>query len=192
MEGRTTAAAGHFAESLRAFRDAGLVTQVGLSLAELSKLLVEAGYLDVAGRFSGTLWKLHQETGATFDDDAFGLPLVERGAGHGPSTIGPPTSPPLPLSEAVSEAIEAADALAEGRAVPKPSPRSRTQAPIRLSDRERDVLALLAQRYTAPEIADRLFISVRTVEHHVSNIYNKLGVNSRRAAAAVAVQLGLV
>lgn len=55
----------------------------------------------------------------------------------------------------------------------------------RLSCREREVLRLLALRYTDREIADRLFISYRTVTTHVSNILNKLGVDSRREAAAV-------
>jgi DNA-binding NarL/FixJ family response regulator len=54
----------------------------------------------------------------------------------------------------------------------------------RLSCREREVLRLLALRYTDREIADTLFISYRTVTTHVSNILNKLGVDSRRDVAA--------
>ena len=63
---------------------------------------------------------------------------------------------------------------------------------IQLSPREREVLALLCQRFTNLEIADALFISYRTVTTHVTSIFNKLGVNSRREAAAVAVRDGLV
>jgi DNA-binding CsgD family transcriptional regulator len=54
------------------------------------------------------------------------------------------------------------------------------------------VLRLLAQRLTDQEIAERLFLSVRTVENHVSHVFNKLGVNSRREAAALAARHGLV
>lgn len=54
----------------------------------------------------------------------------------------------------------------------------------RLSCREREVLRLLAIRYSDREIAEALFISYRTVTTHVTNILNKLGVDSRRQAAA--------
>ena len=61
-----------------------------------------------------------------------------------------------------------------------------------LTRREREILALLCQRLTDPEIAERLFLSPRTVEKHVGNIFGKLGVASRREAAALAVRSGLV
>lgn len=85
-----------------------------------------------------------------------------------------------------------ADALAAGSPPPGGARHWPSRAPAPLSTREQHVLALLAQRYTAPEIADQLYLSVRTVERHVSNVYNKLGVNSRRGAVAAATQQGLV
>jgi DNA-binding CsgD family transcriptional regulator len=54
------------------------------------------------------------------------------------------------------------------------------------------VLGLLGQRYTDPEIAAALFLSKRTVGNHVASIFNKLGVNGRREAAAVAARHGLI
>ena len=56
--------------------------------------------------------------------------------------------------------------------------------PAGLSDREREVIALLARGRSNEEIARELFLSVRTVERHVSNIYVKLGVEGRNARAA--------
>jgi DNA-binding CsgD family transcriptional regulator len=61
-----------------------------------------------------------------------------------------------------------------------------------LTYRERDVLALLCERLTDGEIGDRLFLSKRTVEHHVSSILGKLGAANRRQAAAIAVRHHLI
>ncbi|HYT78087.1 MAG TPA: protein kinase [Actinomycetota bacterium] len=55
-----------------------------------------------------------------------------------------------------------------------------------VTERERDVLALLGRRLTNREIAGRLFISIRTVESHVSSLLTKLGVENRRALAELA------
>ncbi len=71
------------------------------------------------------------------------------------------------------------------------SDRSRAR-PFGLTERELEVLALLAAGLGNREIADRLFISPKTASVHVSNIYGKLGVESRVAAATVAHELGLV
>ncbi|WP_432478323.1 helix-turn-helix transcriptional regulator [Nocardioides sp. GXQ0305] len=67
-----------------------------------------------------------------------------------------------------------------------PPPGARGGAP--LSERERDVLGLVAQGLTNPEIGARLFLSPRTVGHHVSSILHKLGLRSRAEAAAYAAR----
>ncbi|MDF2740973.1 MAG: transcriptional regulator, LuxR family, partial [Actinomycetia bacterium] len=63
-------------------------------------------------------------------------------------------------------------------------PRPRTRAnPAGLTDRQLEVLALLADGLTNAEICDRLVVSVRTVDHHVAAILAKLNVSTRREAA---------
>lgn len=59
-----------------------------------------------------------------------------------------------------------------------------------LTEREAEVLALLAQGLTNREIGEKLVISAKTVEHHVSQVLGKLGARSRAEAAALAVKAG--
>lgn len=64
--------------------------------------------------------------------------------------------------------------------------------PFGLSPREVEVLRLVSQGLTDGEVADRLFISYRTVTTHLSSIFSKLGVNSRVSATRIAVEKGIV
>ncbi len=79
-----------------------------------------------------------------------------------------------------------------GERVPR-GPRARTQEnPAGLTTRELDVLKLLADGLRNREIAERLVVSSKTVDHHVSAILRKLGVRTRGEASAEASSLGLL
>jgi DNA-binding CsgD family transcriptional regulator/tetratricopeptide (TPR) repeat protein len=78
------------------------------------------------------------------------------------------------------------------RSIPA-GPRTATREhPLGLTRREREVLDLICARHTNAEIAGKLFISVKTVDHHVSAVLAKLDAPTRRAAATRAVKLGLI
>jgi DNA-binding NarL/FixJ family response regulator len=65
---------------------------------------------------------------------------------------------------------------------------SRSSGPHGLSGRESEVAALVTEGYTNHQIAERLFISNRTVETHLSRIFAKLGVSSRVGVANALTQ----
>ena len=62
---------------------------------------------------------------------------------------------------------------------------------IQLTDREKEVLKLIAGEFTSTEIAEKLFISKHTVESHRKNLISKLGVRSAAGLVKFAVQMGL-
>jgi len=70
--------------------------------------------------------------------------------------------------------------------------RERARVAAALSDRELDVLRLMAESLPNKQIARRLGISAKTVESHISGIYRKLGAQTRVAAVARAIQLGIL
>lgn len=83
---------------------------------------------------------------------------------------------------AVRDVLEAADAA---------PPRLPRAQPSGLSDREVEVLRLVAHGGTNKDVARALGISARTVQHHVAHIYTKIGVSSRAGAALFAAEHGL-
>jgi DNA-binding NarL/FixJ family response regulator len=92
----------------------------------------------------------------------------------------------LPLSDVITEARSISVVPLPDRAGHPPTPT------VRLTDRERDVLRLLAAGFTDREIADALFLSPRTVHRHLARLYEQLGVHTRTAAVAAAQSAGLV
>jgi two-component system nitrate/nitrite response regulator NarL len=104
----------------------------------------------------------------------------------------------LTSEQAVCEAIAA---VARGETVLPPEVQPALLDEIRrrgtpdrplLTDREHEVLRLLADGSAVPRIADQLHLSPATVRTHLQNLYEKLGVSSQAAAVASAMRLGLL
>lgn len=83
----------------------------------------------------------------------------------------------------------AADSVCAAAGVHKPNLRG--EAPMGLSEREVDVLRLMARGLSNKEIGNALFISDRTAGNHIAHIYEKTGIKSRASAALFAVTRGL-
>ncbi len=100
----------------------------------------------------------------------------------------------LGATPALGQAVRHLRALGV-RAVPpiRRGPTTTTRAnPAGLTRRESEVLALVGSGLRTAEIADRLYLTPKTVSHHLSAIYAKLGVASRTEAARAAVRLGII
>ena len=116
--------------------------------------------------------------------------LVNRGRGSS-RRVAPTTSPASPDSSAELGCTYQAERDPSSCSAPRPSARRETTGPLdALSAREREVLSLIVDGRTNPQIAAALYISRKTAEHHVSNILTKLGVSSRAEAAALAARHG--
>ena len=123
----------------------------------------------------------------TYDTDADVVPALEAGAtGY------------LLKDAPRAELVRAVRAAQKGESVLAPSVATRLVSQLRsrsgdaLSDRELEVLTLIAQGETNRGAAARLFISEATVKTHLLHIYEKLGVGDRAAAVAEAYERGLL
>lgn len=124
----------------------------------------------------------------TYDTDTYVVPAIEAGAtGY------------LLKDAPRDELIRAVRAAAAGQSVLSPSVATRLVKRVRtpeveplLSQRELEVLGLVAAGSTNRESAAKLFISEATVKSHLLNIYAKLDVNDRAAAVAEAFRRGLL
>ena len=123
----------------------------------------------------------------TYDTDSHVLPAIEAGAtGY------------LLKDAPRAELLRAVRAAARGEAVLSPSVAARLMSRFRaprtgpLSQRELEVLELVAAGATNREAAARLFITEATIKTHLLNVYAKLGVGDRAAAVAEAFNRGLL
>jgi predicted ATPase/DNA-binding CsgD family transcriptional regulator len=113
----------------------------------------------------------------------------EAGRGLAWETV---TEEALALAETLAQSSTTLPTGASMLPAPGPGRATRAANAFALTRREREVLALLSQRLTDPEIAEQLFISPKTASNHVANILAKLGAPNRRQAAALAAHHHLV
>jgi DNA-binding NarL/FixJ family response regulator len=96
------------------------------------------------------------------------------------------------IIEAIRAVHEGKTAFSAGLTLPQTQRRSGDTLSYALTDREQDVLRLVARGLTNKAIGFQLSISDRTVQGHLANIYEKLGAASRTEAVTRAVSLGLI
>jgi DNA-binding CsgD family transcriptional regulator/tetratricopeptide (TPR) repeat protein len=156
-------------------------------LLRLAEARTAAGDLDAAGRAVRECYALARPLGAE-PVAAEARALARRARLPLPEDDDPAAVRDAPGQGAAGAPAAAAAAAGNAAAAPQPAD---DLARFGLTEREREVLALVAAGRSNPEIARALFISAKTASVHVSNILAKLGVSGRVEAAAVAHRLGI-
>jgi predicted ATPase/DNA-binding CsgD family transcriptional regulator len=161
------------------------------SLAALAEVAVLAGRHEPALRLFGAAEALHREIGILVtwqfqERRAEARSTAQQALGRSAGAAAFEAGHVMPLAEAIDIAMSIAGAFASG-----PGTDSATPDLHGLTERELEVLRLLAGGNSDREIAESLFISPRTVSRHLQSIYGKLGVKSRTGASAQAYRLGL-
>jgi predicted ATPase/DNA-binding CsgD family transcriptional regulator len=175
--------------ALPIWTDQGDWGRVAGALLRIATALVMVGQAPLAARLFGAAARQQAETGVGIPDDM--RRRAQDAAEAAEAALG---SEAYVAAFASGEALSLAQSVAEGLAViasvrtPSTSPRNRQC----LSPRERDVLRLVAEGCTDREIAAQLCIGARTVEWHLGNAFNKLGVSTRAAAVAAALKRELL
>ncbi len=181
-DGEVGAALVLFADAIGAFQRAGNVPQLIITLASVPALFERLDRLEPAMTLVGAL---SREPSSVHHVPELGA--IRDRVGH---KLGMTRSAELESAGAALDlGAAAAYALRQINVARRdPDQRARVERPGGLSRREVEVLRLVADGRTSGEIATQLFISPRTAEHHVQNIYTKIGVSSRAAATRWAIK----
>lgn len=156
----------------------------------LGQLDIDDNRLDGAGTHLTASLELAERCEAPFEQALTMLVMAEAAAKAGKVDE---TRDLLRRVREICEPLEARPTLERADAIETLlSSRPAQTYPAGLTEREVEVLRLIAQGLTDAEAAERLFISPRTVGQHLRSVYNKLGVSSRTAAAIAARDYGLV
>jgi non-specific serine/threonine protein kinase len=164
------------------------------ALVGVASVAAASGQPERAARLFGAREALREMIG--MPDSAVFPPYhatAERAVLAARAAVGPDV---FATSWAAGRALRLEQVIAEASAITpassSPAPSTGAAVPYGLTERELEVLRLLVEHHTDREIAEALFLSPRTVGWHVTHILNKLGVDARRQAAALARREGLV
>ncbi|MEO8265390.1 MAG: LuxR C-terminal-related transcriptional regulator [Ilumatobacteraceae bacterium] len=170
-----------FGEAIEAFHRAGNVPQLIITLASVPALFERLDRLDPAATLLGAMSQQNSSYHHVPELAELEGRLVTKLGGKRTDDLLRAGSA-FDLNDAAVYARQQIDAARRD-----PTTRVRHARPGGLSRRELEVLRLLAGGCTSGEIATELFISTRTAEHHISNIYTKIGVPNRAAATRWAI-----
>ena len=172
-----------------------MIPEVGPDVVLLDMRMPGLSGLDVLRELSGTQTLPPTIILTTFDDDELVLAGIQSGArGY------------LLKDVALADLVSAIRTVAEGGTIVKPAVTQRLlkglanlknefsslDQPDPLTDRETEILRLMAGGYSNKEIANSLGVAEGTVKNHVSNILSKMGVRDRTRAVLKAFELGQI
>jgi DNA-binding CsgD family transcriptional regulator len=180
-DGEPEAALVLFGDAIASFHRAGNVPQLIITLASVPALFERIKRLEAAATLLGAM--------SRHESSFHHVPELSYLDGRLATKLGAKRAREL-LAEGAALDLDAAAAYARRQidaARRDPRPRVRDERPGGLSRRELEVLRLVASGRTSAEIATELFITVRTAEHHIQHIYDKIGVSNRASATRWAI-----
>jgi predicted ATPase/DNA-binding CsgD family transcriptional regulator len=180
-DGEPEAALVLFGDAIASFDRAGNVPQLVITLASVPALFERLERFEAAATLLGAMSK--------HESSFHHVPELADLEGRLAKKLGAKRTREL-LAEGAAFGLDAAAAFTRQQiaaARRDPRPRVRQERPGGLSRRELEVLRLLAGGRASAEIATELFVSTRTAEHHIQNIYTKIGVSNRASATRWAV-----
>jgi predicted ATPase/class 3 adenylate cyclase/DNA-binding CsgD family transcriptional regulator len=180
-DGEPEAALVLFSDAIAFFHRAGNVPQLIITLASVPALFERLERFEAATTLLGAMEK-HESSYHHVPElaDLAGRLAAKLGAARSRELVAEGAA--FSLDEAAAYTRQQIDAARRD-----PRPRLREERPGGLSRRELEVLRLLAGGRASAEIATELFISTRTAEHHIQNIYTKIDVTNRASATRWAV-----
>jgi predicted ATPase/DNA-binding CsgD family transcriptional regulator len=150
---------------------------LAIALETVAWMAAELGQHERAAYLLGSAERVREESSLTLIE-LFGpqhersVSVAARGFGRRSFDAAFAQGRAMTMDEGVAFAVQ-------GKQPPKPAPAARTEPHAALTRRQLDIARLIADDLTNKQIAARLFLSERTVETHIANILNKLGLNSR-------------
>ncbi len=185
IDGDLDVALSLFEPAIDAFHHAGNVPQLIITLASVPVLLDRVGRPEAAVTLHAAMMKLP----ASADHVPELADLGDRLA----SQLGGRIDDPVAAGRAMDLGRAAAYAWTQIRAIRRERDHlSSARPPGGLTRREQEVLRLVADGLTTREIAERLFISAKTADRHIQNIYTKIGTSTRATATRWAVDHAVV